>query len=291
MKSMTGYGRAEGTLQGLGLSVELRSVNHRYTDVRLGLPREWLALEVEVERCIRKGVGRGRVECSVRLGTGVGEVGQPILDVERARRVHQLYLDMARELGLEERPTLGLIARTEGVLATRAVPSDADEVRAVLLPLLEAALAAMDRMRTHEGAALQREIEGLLAEVARTMGEVRRGVPAELRAAAERFAERLRALLAGAELPEERIVQELALWADRADVTEELARMDAHLTHFQDMLTGSGPVGRELDFLLQEMNREINTLCSKFHAPDVVRLAVSVKACLERIREQVQNVE
>jgi uncharacterized protein (TIGR00255 family) len=288
---MTGYGRAEGSLQGLGLCVELRSVNHRYTDVRLGLPREWLALEVEVERRIRQGIGRGRVECSVRLGAGAGEVDQPILDAARARHVHQLYLDMARELGLEERPTLGLIARTEGVLAARAVPSDPEVVRVVLLPLLEAALVALEQMRTHEGEALRREIEGLLAEVARTMAEVRAGLPAESRAAAERFAERLRTLLAGAELPEERIAQELALCAERADVTEELARMDAHLIHFRDMLARGGPVGRELDFLLQEMNREVNTLCSKFHAPDVVRLAVSVKACLERIREQVQNVE
>ena len=291
MKSMTGYGRAEGSLLGLGLTVELRSVNHRYTDVRLGLPREWLALEVEVERRIRQGVGRGRIECSVRLGAGGVEAGQPVLDGERARRVYQLYLDLARDLGLEERPTLGLIARTEGVLGLRAVPSEPEVVRAVLLPLLEAALEALDGMRAHEGAALGREIEGLLTEVSRVLVEVRAGVPAELRAAAARFEERLRALLGSAELPAERVAQELALCAERADVTEELARLDAHLAHFRDLLARRGPVGRELDFLLQEMNREVNTLCSKFHAPEVVRQAVCVKAVLERIREQVQNVE
>jgi uncharacterized protein (TIGR00255 family) len=288
---MTGYGRAEGQLMGLGLTVEVRSVNHRFTDVRMSLPREWMALEVEIERLVRQRVGRGRIECSVRLGSGASDAGPPCLDLERLRQVHGLYLDMARELGLDERPTLGLLGRTEGVITARGLPSNVVEVRASLMPLVAQALDALELMRAHEGESLEREVAGLLGEVRAALAEVRARAPEEQRLGAQRFEERLRGLLAGVELVEDRLVQELALMAERADVTEEQARLDAHLEHFEALSARAGPIGRELDFLLQEMNREINTLCSKFHAPEVVRLGVAIKAALERIREQIQNVE
>lgn len=291
MKSMTGYGRAEGAVAERAHVVEIRCLNHRFTDVRLSLPRQWLELEVEVDRRIRERIGRGRVECTVRAcGAGV-DAGVPALDEERVRQFQQAYQRLAELLGTDEKPSLSLLARADGVVTYRPESVDLDRVRGDLLALLDEALAAADGMRLAEGGALQEVVDGHLSTIEALVAQIQAAIPTEQQALQERTAERVRAMAAETEVSPERLEQELAVMAERADVTEELARLGSHLEQFHSLLERVGPIGRELDFLLQEMNREVNTLCSKFHSAPVVRQAVAGKAELEKLREQIQNLE
>ena len=288
---MTGYGRAEGPVAGRAYLVEVRCLNHRYTDVRLSLPRQWLELEVEIDRRVRERIGRGRVECSVRACGGGGEQGVPVLDAVRARQFLEAYTKLAELLGTKQPPVFKLVARADGVVSYQPEAVDLTLVRSDLGRLVDEALAAADGMRLTEGAALRQVIDGHLNAIGDLVDHIQAAIPAEQQALHERTTERVRALAADAEVKQERLEQELAILAERADVTEELARLLSHLEQFGDLMERDGPIGRELDFLLQEMNREVNTLCSKFHSAPVVRQAVAGKAELEKLREQIQNIE
>lgn len=291
MKSMTGYGRAEGEIGGCAVTVEFRSVNHRFKDVRMSLPREWLALEVDVERAIRNRVGRGRVECHVRLGSGAVALGQPVLNEDLAKNYHHLYRDLARICGLDDEPSLSALLRAEGVITWQEAGVDVDAARGPLLALVGKALDGLAAFRDDEGQRLAEEIKGLLAEVDRLRGEIEQRLPEEQEALNARTAERIQAMTGQVDVEQERLLQEIAILSERCDVTEEVTRLSGHSRRFSTLLAQDGPIGREMDFVLQEMNREINTLSSKFHAPEVSRRSVSIKAELEKMREQAQNVE
>jgi len=288
---MTGYGRADGTVAGREVTVEVRCYNHRFKDVRVKLPRGWTALEVPVENLARGWMGRGRVECMVRAASGAPGVGKPQLDVACAREYLQAYKDLAKEMGSGEEPSLTLVARSEGVVIFREDLEDADKAWEELETLIDRALLAADQMRLTEGRELAREIDQRLAEMDRIRKEIEAEIPAEQQAIAERTAERVRTLAGKVEVSGDRLAQEVAVLSERMDVTEELARLDSHVVQFGKLIQKDEPVGRELDFLLQEMNREANTLSAKIHSAPVVALAVSLKAEIEKVREQIQNVE
>jgi uncharacterized protein (TIGR00255 family) len=291
LKSMTGYGRADGTVAGREVTVEVRCYNHRFKDVRVKLPRGWTALEVPVESLARSWMGRGRVECMVRAASGASGVGKPSLDRECAREYLQAYKDLAKDMGSGEEPSLALVARSEGVVVFYEDLEDIAKAWEELETLMDRALLAADQMRLNEGRELAREVDVRLAEVDRIRKEVEAEVPNEQMAIAERMSERVRALADKVEVSEDLLSQEIAVLSERMDVTEELARLGSHVTQFGQLIQKDEPVGRELDFLLQEMNREANTLSSKIHSASVVALAVSLKAEIEKIREQIQNVE
>lgn len=291
MKSMTGYGRADGTVAGREVTVEVRCYNHRFKDVRVKLPRGWTALEVPVENLARGWMGRGRVECMVRAASGAPGVGKPQLDMKCAREYLQAYQELAQQMSSGEEPSLTLVARSEGVVVFREDLEDADKAWEELETLIDRALLAADQMRLSEGRELAKEIDLRLSEMDRIRKDIEAEVPGEQKAIAERMAERVRALAGKVEVSEERLAQEVAVLSERMDVTEELARLDSHVAQFGKLIQKDEPVGRELDFLLQEMNREANTLSSKIHSAPVVALAVSLKAEIEKIREQIQNVE
>jgi uncharacterized protein (TIGR00255 family) len=280
---------------GRQVTVEVRCYNHRFKDVRVKLPRGWMSMEVPAEGMIRSWLGRGRAECSVRSVTGTTNVGAPVLDLDCAReylRVYrQLSEEVGKETGAEEAPGLGLIACAEGVVVFGEALDDTDAAWSDLGPLLSEALEGASRMREAEGAELGREITSRLSVMEKIRDDVRANVPEENRLLAERMAERVRTLADGVEVSEDRLAQEMAVMAERMDVTEELTRFDSHLVQFRAIMKRGEPIGRELDFLLQEMNREVNTLSSKMHSASIVNRAVSLKAEIEKIREQVQNVE
>lgn len=288
---MTGYGRADGVMAGREVTVEVRCYNHRFKDVRVKLPRGWTALEVPVENLARGWMGRGRVECMVRAASGAPGVGKPKLDMECAREYLQAYKDLANEMGAGEEPTLTLVARSEGVVVFREDLEDTDKAWEELETLIDRALLAADQMRMNEGRELTKEIDLRLSEMDRIRKQIEAEVPGEQKAIAERMSERVRTLSGKVEVSEDRLAQEVAVLSERMDVTEELARLDSHVIQFGKLIQKDEPVGRELDFLLQEMNREANTLSAKIHSALVVALAVSLKAEIEKIREQIQNVE
>jgi uncharacterized protein (TIGR00255 family) len=218
-------------------------------------------------------------------------VGKPQLDMKCAREYLQAYQELAKHMSSSEEPSLTLVARSEGVVVFREDLEDADKAWEELETLIDRALLAADQMRLSEGRELAKEIDLRLSEVERIHKEIEAEVPGEQQAIAERMSERVRALAGKVEVSEERLAQEVAVLSERMDVTEELARLDSHVSQFGKLIQKNEPVGRELDFLLQEMNREANTLSAKIHSAAVVALAVSLKAEIEKIREQIQNVE
>jgi len=295
LKSMTGFGKASGLVDERQVVVEIRCVNHRYKDVRVQLFSAWSELEVRIGQKVRDWLGRGRADCLVRAVPGSGSMARPVLDDECARRYLQAYRELARlmwkDTGVEEVPALSLLAAAEGVITLADEPADAARTWQQLEPLLDRALDEAEAMRRAEGERLQRQIEQLLASTAGLVQQVRQQVPGQLQLLQQRLRQRVQALAGEAGVEPQRLAQEVALLAERADVTEELDRLDSHLQQFDKLLASTRTTGRQMDFLLQEMNREANTLAAKMQSAEVVALAVELKAEVERIREQVQNVE
>jgi len=292
---MTGYGRAQGVVAGRDVTVEVRCYNHRFKDVRLRLARGWLALEVKAENHIKGWLGRGRVECSVRSATGSSNLGKPTLDIENAREYLRLYRELAKEMwketGTEETPGLSMVSRSEGVMVFGTALDNVGTAWSELETLLHEALNGADQMRQAEGEKLKTDIETRLSNVETVLENVAEVIPLQNSALAGRIVERVKTLAGQVEVSEDRLAQEIAVLSERMDVAEELARLESHISQFKKLTLKEIPIGRELDFLLQEMNREINTLSSKMQSGEVISLAVNLKAEVEKIREQVQNVE
>jgi uncharacterized protein (TIGR00255 family) len=293
VRSMTGFGRAEVGGESLVVAVEARSVNHRHLDIAIRLPRALADLEMEARRLVQSRLERGRVDVTVQVTPLPGYAAPRVrVDSSLARE----YLAQAQQLGAElgigaevplewvlERPG---VVRLEDTEAAPAAPS---------WPLLADALGrALDDLvarRTAEGERLAGELRTLHGELVATVQQVAARAPAAAARREERLRDRLRGLLAGAPIDENRMLTEAAVWADKTDVSEELARLRAHLGEVTLLLDKGGPVGRPLDFLIQELNREVNTLGSKADDLELSQAALAAKSILERIREQVQNLE
>jgi len=293
VRSMTGFGRAEVSGDSIAVTVEARSVNHRHLDVALRLPRALSSLELDARRLIQSRLERGRVDVAVQVtplaGTGVQRVQ---VDGALAREYVARAQALAVELGLTGAPSLDWILERSGVMRLE----DAEPLEpSAPWPLLERALGqALDELvarRAAEGERLVEALRSLHAELTGAVDTMAARAPAASARREQRLRERLRALLAETPIDESRLLSEAAIWADKTDVSEELARLRAHLAEFTLALDKGGPVGRALDFLLQELNREVNTVGSKADDLELSQSALAAKGALEKIREQVQNLE
>jgi len=293
IRSMTGYGRAESTGARTILTVECKSVNHRHLDVSLKLPRVLASFEADARRLIQASVQRGRVDVSATATTAEGTVLNPLtVNVAQGREYADAARRLAEALDLSDGPSLGWVMGQPGVLTREEqVALSADEAWPLLEKALTGALALMVERRETEGAVLARELTGLRAVLIGHVDTVARRAPAAVERRAARLSERMHAMLGGAELDPARLAAEVAVWADRTDVSEELARLRAHLTQLAALLAGDEPVGRTLDFLIQEINREVNTIGSKADDLEISQAVIAAKATLEKMREQVQNIE
>jgi len=291
MNSMTGYGRGELELGGRSYCVELRSYNNRFLDVKVRLP--WLGkdLEVKVEGAIRGRVHRGRVEASAWETGGGAAGGRLQLDEALARDLGALLGKLAEIIGAD----LGTAARLvppqrELVLADPTLGLDPEQTWSALEEGLAQALDRLLEMRRVEGQATGRDMAQHLDEVERLRGRLAEETASEPETLRARLTERI-AALDGVSVDPERIAQEVALLADRCDVSEELARLESHIEQLRRMMDQDGPVGREIEFLLQEFNRELNTIGSKSQSGSIAHLVVQAKTAVERMREQAQNLE
>jgi uncharacterized protein (TIGR00255 family) len=293
---MTGFGRAEARGDTLVVTVEARSVNQRHLDVALRLPRALAALEMEARRAVAARLERGRVDVAVQV-TAVTEqttqrvVSDAALAREYVARARALAAELA-DLGVGGSVTLEWLLQRPGVVRVEeAEPTEA----AVPWPLLEQALGrALDELverRTAEGERLAQELRSLHADLTSIVEAMAARAPAGAARREERLRERLRMLLSAAVVDEARILTEAAVWADKGDITEELARLRAHLAEVVLVLDKGGPVGRPLEFLLQELGREVNTVASKADDLELSQAALAGKSVLEKMREQVQNLE
>jgi uncharacterized protein (TIGR00255 family) len=290
MKSMTGYGSGRAALGDGHVVLDLRTVNHRFLDVRVRLPSRIQGRAPTVERVIRATLERGRVDVTARLEGQT--LPQPALDVERARAVYGELSTLRDSLNPGEPVPLALLSSVPDLFV---VHRDLDEeaLDSALAQAAEAACTAVVAMRNNEGAALAADLCGRLSELSTTVGALKIAVPGMVDARRTRLRDRLDALLAGteAELESSRLEQEIAVLADRSDVTEELVRLDSHHDQMLELIeNSSAPVGKRIDFLLQEMAREANTVGSKVQDSAVTKHVIALKACVEQMREQAQNV-
>jgi uncharacterized protein (TIGR00255 family) len=293
LRSMTGFGRAEAAGPAATVSVEARSVNHRHLDVAVRLPRPLAAFEPDVRRLIQARLERGRVDVTVQLGPAPGQAAQKVR-VDGALAAE--YLAQARELGravgLAGDVTLTWLL--ERPLVVRAEESEAPGPEALWPPLGEALGRALDELvarRTAEGAALGAELAGLAAALEAHVELIAGRAPAAVERYETRLRERIAALLGEAARDEARVLTEVAVWAEKTDVREELTRLRAHLAQLGALLGAGGAVGRPLDFLVQELHREVNTIASKADDLEMSQAALAAKGVVEKIREQAQNLE
>lgn len=289
MNSMTAFGRGEATNGAITVVVELRSVNHRFRDLNLKVPREYAALEPRIANLLRERFERGRIDCAVRrMGPEGPNTVTP--DLRLADAYARAAEAVTRHLQVDARVDLAWLLAQPGVLAVTETELDPTREWELLEPALVGAAEDLASMRGREGRALRRDLQQHLGELTRHTEQMRALSAGVTQGLLKRLDERLRALL-GERVEPARLAQEAALLADKADVSEELARLGSHVDQFRDLLAGAEAAGRKLEFLIQEMHREVNTVGSKAIGEDASRVVVQMKSILEKLREQAANVE
>jgi uncharacterized protein (TIGR00255 family) len=293
MRSMTGFGSATREGPAGSVAVDLRSFNHRQVKVSLRLPPALAGFEAEFEGRVREGLSRGSVYGNFRVGRPKAGAG-PLVDRNLARRYAEALADLGSDLGLPGEPDLALVASLPGVvLGAPAGPETEEALGRTAAEALEEALAFLAKDRSREGAALHRDFTLRLKRVDAALGRVRRRVPKQAAAARSRLEKRLRETLAGhpEDALRDAVAREVALLAERGDVAEEVTRLEHHLRSFREAVAGKGEKGRRLDFLLQEMLREVNTIGSKSQDAAIAAAVVDMKVEVDRMKEQAANIE
>ena len=292
IKSMTAYGRGEATTEGRLYVAEIRAVNGRYRDIVIRLPRDLQVLEKELRDQVSRQVSRGRIEVSVQVEAAAGE---PAFRVELNTPLVESTLTALHQLadlyGLAADIRAETLCQMKDVLVVKPLEADLEETRAGLSGALDQALESLTTMRRAEGAAIEADFRHRLDLLERHLARIEQRLPELLPAYRQALLESVRRFAEDVKIDEDRLAQEVVLHAERADVTEELVRFRSHLQQFRDYLGADEAVGKRLDFLLQEIHREINTLGVKSSDTTVSNAVVEMKAELEKLREQVQNVE
>ena len=291
VKSMTGYGRAVQTVNGREFTVEVRSVNNRYLDCTVKMPRTIGFAEEAVKQAVKNVVSRGKVDVYISVNSETAEdvqisLNKPVLEgyLNALRQMNEVY-------GVRDDISVMNLARLPDVLLVEKPQVDEEQLQADLLSVVELALQAYDAMRIKEGLALENDLRNRAKTVLELVSRVEELNPQTVSEYRTRLENKLKEVLENKQLDESRILTEAAIFADKVAVDEETVRLRSHLDQMDQMLSGNGGVGRKLDFLLQEMNREANTTGSKCTDVKVARIVVDIKAELEKIREQTQNIE
>ena len=291
VKSMTGYGRAVETVNGREFTVEIRSVNNRYLDCTVKLPRSFSFAEEAVKAAVKAAVSRGKVDVyiSVRSETEADvqvTLNKPVLEGYLAA-----MRQMVTDYGVHDDISVSTLSRMSDIFVVDKPKADEDQLKADLLSVVDKALAAYDAMRVTEGLALENDLRSRANTILELVKQVEEQNPKTVSDYRKRLEEKMREVLENKSIDESRILTEAAIFADKVAVDEETVRLRSHLEQMDEMLRGNGGIGRKLDFLLQEMNREANTTGSKCTDVKVARIVVDIKAELEKIREQTQNIE
>ena len=291
IKSMTGYGRAVETVNGREFTVELRSVNNRYLDCSVRLPRMVSFAEDAVKQAVKASVSRGKVDVFISVRSEAGD--EVVVNLNKA--VLESYLAAMRQMvadyGVQDDISASAVSRLPEVFTMEKPQVDEEQLQKDLLQVVAKALEGYDAMRCTEGAALDRDLRSRGQTILDLVAQVEAGNRQTVVDYRARLEAKLKEVLANTAIDEGRILTEAAIFADKVAVDEETVRLRSHLQQMNNMLTGGGAIGRKLDFLLQEMNREANTIGSKCTDVRLARIVVDIKAELEKIREQTQNIE
>ena len=296
IKSMTGFGRGEYADEVSKVTVEIRAVNHRYLDIFVKMPRKYAFAEESIKSAIKGKVHRGKVEVNV----SVDNIGQSdsdvLLDKELAAKYFKALTELSEtfEIGELAGPSLGLLAKMPDVIRTTAAEEDEEAVTGRLVAATEKALDDFCSMRETEGGKLAADLSARADTVENIRQSIEKRAPEIEKEYAAKFKARVEEMLDGVyEVPEERVALEAAIFADKANITEELVRLESHVSQLRGFLAsdGSEAIGKKIDFLIQEMNREANTIGSKSNDKEITSMMLDLKAEIEKIREQVQNIE
>jgi uncharacterized protein (TIGR00255 family) len=293
IRSMTGFAQVKGQVNGqLGFSLSLKSVNHRFLDLHFRLPSDSDGLEMKLRHLLKEKMARGHVEVTLTLERA-GE-NAFVLNKALVSGYVEAFRAAAKEFGVTAEPDLNVILRMPGAMDAGSLPGDG-EMEAAVLAKLEDALSRLNQMRDEEGRGIERELRQRMAHIEKASAGVGKHRSAILHAYVEKLKSRVAELI-GSQVDSDRIVQEAALLVDRSDIQEELVRLENHVQHFLGLLDHGGEIGKKLDFLLQELNREANTLLSKTsglagEALKITEMGLAIKSEIEKAREQVQNLE
>ena len=288
---MTGYGRAEETVNGCTITVELRSVNNRYLDCSVRIPRLYLFAEDAIKTRVQNSISRGKVDVFVTLDHGGAEKVQVSVNQPVADGYHAALKQLAQRYGLSEDISVSLLSRFPEVLLAEKAEEDVEQMAQDICSVLDRALSDFDQMRTREGERLREDILSRAQLIEDKVALVEARSPQTVSEYRARLEARMSEVLSNTQIDPARILTEAAIFADKVAVDEETVRLRSHIGQLREMLSKGGATGRKLDFLIQEFNREANTIGSKCSDIDISRQVVDIKAEIEKIREQVQNIE
>ncbi len=291
VKSMTGYGRARLTLNGRDITVEVRSVNNRYLDCTVKVPRTYIFAEDAVKARVQKAVSRGKVDVFITIDAAAADETVVAVNEPLARGYYEALTRLKDMFSLEDGLNAVTLAKFPDVLTVTKAEEDLESVAADICAVLDEALAAYNAMRTVEGGKLREDIAGRADTIEAVVGKVEERSPQTVAAYREKLLARMQEVLQSTAIDESRILTEAAIFADKIAVDEETVRLRSHLSQLRTMLESDQPIGRKLDFLIQEVNRECNTIGSKCNDLTIAQDVVNMKAEVEKIREQVQNIE
>ncbi len=291
IRSMTGFGRCEASDDARKAEVEIRSVNHRYLDLSLKLPKRFSGMENDIRSRIRQDVYRGKVEVSIVVEDF--SEGQAVLHYNRslAGRYMEVARQMEEEFSIPNGMTAEQLSRMPEVITMENVQTDDDKMQALVLQALDGALSAFTLSREKEGAALQKDLLGKLDHMDAWVVRIETRYPQVVSEYRQRLTDKVKELVGDANVEEGRLAEEVVIYADKICVDEETVRLKTHIRNMRDVLLADGQVGRKLDFLAQEMNRESNTILSKSSDADIADTAIDLKTEVEKVREQIQNIE
>lgn len=291
IKSMTGYGRVEAICDGRNIVVEAKSVNHRFLEIALRMPAALYPLEMEYKKKIGERFKRGRIDVSIRLEGDGAEPSKVNLNLEVARDYFDVLTRLKNEFNLQEPIGLKTLISFRDIFTPPVETQLNGDFLNSVDKTLQEALSMLVNMRQDEGIALFSDMQMRLQTIGETMGTIRSRAPQVVMEYQRRLSDRIKELSAGFELDAARLAQEVAIMADRCDITEEIVRMQSHIGQFEALLQSDEAEGRKIDFLLQEMNREINTIGSKSNDVEIARQVIEAKSELGKLREQAQNIE
>ena len=291
VRSMTGYGHAQATLHGRELSVEIRSVNHKYFDFSVRTPRGYSFVEDKIRNFVKERVSRGKIDVYVTILTVDETAAQVILNKSLAEGYIRALHELGAEFGLTDDISVSSVARYSDIFTVKKAEQDEEEIWNDLRTVLDEAVQHFIAMREAEGVKLRDDVMGRMEHILSVVEKIEDRSPQTLENYRARLRAKIEELLGDASVDEQRLLTEVAIFADKIAVDEETVRLRSHFDQMKKMLDSGEAVGRKLDFIVQEMNREANTIGSKCQNSDVAHLVVEIKAEIEKIREQIQNIE
>lgn len=291
IKSMTGFGSAKGTVEGIEVTVELKSVNNRYLDTSVRLPRSFMFAEETIKSAVQSHISRGKVDVFVTINTAQADDMAVVVNEPLLKGYIDAIKHISEEYNLPNDMTAMSVSRFSDVLSVEKRELDADAVADGIKAIAEQALDDFDSMRLREGEKLRDDVLSKLETINELVTMVEENAPKTVAEYRERLLQKLNEVLGASGVDESRIVTEAAIFADKVAVDEETVRLRSHMAQLKTLMNGSSPTGRKVDFLIQEFNREANTIGSKCQNADIAHVVVDLKSEIEKIREQIQNIE